>query len=381
MSRPSCLLGVDIGGTKIKLGAVSETASQRRRLRDDVSEMELLATAQAPTPRASPPQFYDALAALINGVREELRARHAGEVSIVCVAHPGRFLPDGRLARGTTPNLGARPHEFDGIHVVEELKRRLHVRVVAENDAISQMRFGLDALLRDPRARPHVVDETVVYLGPGTGMGGGVARVSRDGTVVPVTDGHFFDLQLPGIGDGTLTAEEAFTGPAIAQRIAEANTQLSVPIEPARSGRLDEILLGAACPPEHHAVAQRIPDQAGEVLATIIETIHAGRITKVRLEPRPDGTIARFVDEPDRAWPESDRALVRGARRFILGGFVGCSQGFGARMRERALAILRQRGLGEVSLFPIPVESADAGVLGAILAAKKVSGTFKAKSV
>ena len=356
MANSHVLIGVDIGGTKIKVGAVA--------LGPDGPLLTLIASAHIATPRTSPPQLYDAIAALV----ATLRADGSREVIAVSVAHPGRFLPDGRLARGTTPNLGARPNEFDGVHVVEELSRRLGVRVVAENDAVAQMRFGLDALLRDPIARPHLVGDTVVYLGPGTGMGGGVARVSRDGTVTPITDGHFFDLQLPALGDGTLTAEEVFTGPAMARRVAEANTRLTTPIEPARAGRLDEILLGAACPPEHRAVAERIPGEAGEILATIIETIRAGRITKVRLEPHPDGTIARVVDEPDRAWPESDKALVRGARRFILGGFIGCSKGFGARMRERALAVLRQRGMSEVMLFPIPVESADAGVLGALLA-------------
>ncbi len=239
----------------------------------------------------------------------------------------------------------------------------------AENDAIAQMRHGLALLLADAAARPRLLGQTVVYLGPGTGMGGGVAQVSRTKQVTVVTDGHFFDLQLPGVGDGTLTAEEVFTGSAIARLVRDANASLAQPIEPARAGQLDEILKAPRqAPAGHLTVAERIAAATGEVLAELVATIHAGRIVKVRLEPAPDGSVARYVDEPDRAWPEADRRLVRGASRLILGGFVGSSLGFGKAVRARALEALRQRGLEAIELFQIPVGSGDAGLLGIVTA-------------
>ena len=361
MPHPLAIVAVDIGGTKTTAGAVAEAGLRAQ----DEAVLRVSATRQIATPRVRPSSFYDAIAALVRQVRADAERAGLAVLPLIGVAHPGRFLPDGSLARGTTPNLGELPGAFDGIHPAQELSRRLDgADVVAENDAIAQMRFGVHALLQDAALRPHLANETVVYLGPGTGLGGGVARVAADGTVTPATDGQFFDLQLPG----GLTAEELFAGPAIARAVSAANAQLAAPIHPARAGGLDQVLCDPMSAPEQRATAERLADAHGEILATLIETIHAGAITKVRLERLADGRILRHADEPDRAWSAADRAIVRGARRFILGGFVGTSLGLGPRVRDRALAALRQRGLGAIEIFQIPVDSADAGLLGAAYA-------------
>ena len=357
----SLILGVDIGGTKIHAGA-SRMAPERLP--------QLLLTRHIPTPRTPPAPFYDAIAELIRALRAEAELAAGPEAPLVAVAHPGRFLPDGTLARATTPNLGSAPGQFDGVAPARELERRLGWPVIAENDAIAQMRYGLALLLGDPVVRPRLLGETIVYLGPGTGMGGGVAQVSAQGKVIPVTDGHLFDLQVPGVGDGTLTAEELFTGPAIARAVARENAKLPVPILPARGGTLDEILLAKDSQPEHRAAAERLADERGEILAAMIQAIRDGRIVKARLEPKPAGGVRRYVDEADRAWSAADRALVRGARRVILGGFIGCSRGLGARIRAQALAALRARGIDDIEIVQIPSDSADAGLLGIILAAQ-----------
>lgn len=372
MPQPSVVIGVDIGGTKIKAAAVIQ--NPKSTIQNLPGACSVVADDEVPTPRAAPPAFYDEVAALIRRVAAGAQAQGCHVEPIVSIAHPGRFLPDGTLARATTPNIGATPGQFDGLHPADELRRRLQMHVLVENDAISQMRFGLAALLRDPSTRSHLLGQVVVYLGPGTGMGGGVARVGADGSVTPVTDGHLFDMQVPGIRDGSLTAEELFTGPAIAKRVAGANEMLSPPIEPARAGRLDEILCGAAAPAAHRQVAERIADQQGHILAAIIQALHEGRVTKVRLESISDGSVRRHVDEPDRAWSTADRALVRGVRRFLFGGFVGSSRGLGVRIRQQALEELAERGISDVRIMPVPATSGDAGVLGAVCAIQSVVG-------
>ncbi len=364
-ARP-LILGVDIGGTKIHAGAARMAPE---------SLPQILLTRNIPTPRTPPAPFYDAIVELLCALRAEAQPAPGPDAPLVAVAHPGRFLPDGTLARATTPNLGSAPDQFDGVAPARELERRLGWPVIAENDAVAQMRYGLALLLRDPAARPLLLGETVVYLGPGTGMGGGVAQVSAQGDVTPVTDGHLFDLQVPGVGDGTLIAEELFTGPAIARSVERENAKLPVPILPARGGTLDEILLAKDPRPEHRAAAERLADEHGGTLAAMICAIRDGRIVKVRLEAQPGGGVRRYVDEADRAWSAADRALVRGARRVILGGFIGCSRGLGARIRAQALAALRARGI-DVEIMQIPSDSANAGLLGIVVAAQqKVSGT------
>jgi predicted NBD/HSP70 family sugar kinase len=365
---------VDIGGTKIKAGAVEAVA--------DGGHPCVVVFRQLETPRLPPPAFYDAVAAAVRELRREAQEAGFFVLPVVALAHPGRFLPDGRLARGTTPNLGTAPSQYDGLSPAAELRQRLGGTVVAENDAVAQMRFGIRVLLEDPLARPRLLGETAVYLGPGTGMGGGVARISREGAVTPVTDGHLFDMQVPGCGDGTLTAEELFTGPAIARVIERENQRLASPIRPARAGQLDIILMSPEVPAEHRAVAERVADAHGEILAALIEAVADGRIAKVRLEAMPDGQLLRHVDEPDRAWSAADKALVTGARRFVLGGFVGCSRLFGARVRGRALEMLRRRGRADVEIFQIPADSADAGLLGIVTAvSEKCQTLFKAGKV
>ena len=357
------VIGIDIGGTKVKAGAVDVHASFSPAV-----SAQLFGARQMPTPRLSPPAFYDAIARLIDEIRRDATQQRVLLLPIVSVAHPGRFLPDGRLARSTTPNLGVRPNEFDSIHPAEELRRRVGGIVHAENDAMAQMRFGLDCLLRDSAVRTRLLGETVVYLGPGTGMGGGVAQVDQNGRVRVVTDGHLFDLEVHGYGNGTLTAEELFTGPAITKVVAQANRSLRVPIEPPRAGSLSLLMEDPKASQEHLAAAQRVVQQEAEILSALVETIRSGVIVKARLEARSDGTVARHRDEPDRAWPLEDQQLVRGARRFILGGFVGTNPVFGTAVRHGALDLLRSRGQEEVELIQIPVDSADAGIWGIVQA-------------
>ena len=368
MPSRTAVIGADIGGTKITCGAV-EVGREDFRARVVISH-------DIATPREPPAAFYDTVADALRRILDEAQREGLRVLPPVAVAQPGRFLPDGALAPGTTPNLGTAPGQFDGVRPAQELERRLCVPVIAENDAVAQMRFGLDLLLADPAVRSDLLGETVVYLGPGTGLGGGVARVSRDGEVTTITDGHLFDMQLPGYGDGTLTAEEVFTGGAIARDVAESNSRCSIPIQPARAGTLDRLLTsceGLAVPAgrqaEPRAEAARIADRYGEILALLIQAIHAGRMTKVRLETLRDGRLIRHVDEPDRAWSAADRAAVRGVRRFVFGGFVGCSRGLGGRIRTRALEVLRQRGPADVHIFQIPTASAQAGLLRAVLSA------------
>lgn len=349
------VFGCDIGGTKIKAAAVALPASPAH-------DPRVLRAAQIPTPRLPPSAFYDQIAALLRSLDD------GSTRGLVSVAHPGRFLPDGSLARGTVPNLGEHPNQFDGLNPSRELSARLGMTVVAENDAVSQMRFALHALLRDPAGRARLLGQTVVYVGPGTGMGGGVARIDAHGGVRPITDGHLFDLQLSTHGDGTLTAEELFTGPALARRIAAANAHLDVPITPPTGDELPRLLSDTKTPPAHRQTAEQIVKESGEILGKLITVIHAGRIVKVRLEVRPDGGLVRHVDEPDRTWPAADQAAVRGVTRVVLGGSIGVNPVLGGALRRWALEWLAQQNLGQIDIIQSPVPSADAGVLGAVLA-------------
>ena len=357
MWAPQVVTGIDIGGTKIGVGAV-EVVSAR------VSD-RLIMSRQIQTMRARPAAFYDEVAALVRALWAELQPLGWSILPLAGVAHPGRLLADGTLARGTAPNLGVTVEDFDGVNPSQALGRRLGIAVVTENDAVAQMRHGLERLLREETTRSCLLGQTVVYLGPGTGMGGGVAVVDLQGEVSIITDGHFFDLQVQGHGDGTSIAEELLTGPSIARLIADVNRRLESPIDPATPERISELLGKGRWQESHVRAAYRIAEIQGDLLALIIGQIHRGQIVKVRLEPQADGRVIRHVDEPDRAWSAADQAAVQGASRFLFGGSIGASPTLGACIRARALEQLAQRHLDAVKIFQLPGASADAGLLGA----------------
>ena len=98
---PICVIGVDIGGTKIKGGAVEVSPAGRLQ--------RIVMARQINTPRADPAAFYDAVAALVEALRADAAGHKSAIAPLVGVAHPGRFLPDGALARGTTPKCAASP--------------------------------------------------------------------------------------------------------------------------------------------------------------------------------------------------------------------------------------------------------------------------------
>src|SRR3989338_6561373 len=120
MSSQRCVIGVDVGGTKIKAGAVEVGADGRPGAR-------LVAAEQIEAPRVEPAAFYDAIAELIRRVRSIAERDGRCVLPLIGMGHPGRFLPDGRLARYTTPNIGTSnaPGQFDGINPAAELTRRL----------------------------------------------------------------------------------------------------------------------------------------------------------------------------------------------------------------------------------------------------------------
>jgi glucokinase len=140
-----CVVGVDLGGTKILAGIVDAEGRVGRTL-------------EVPTPVTSQDALVDALA----GVVEELRTP---EVAAAGFAVPARVDRDGFA-------LGAVNIPLHGLAVREELGRRLGLPVGAINDAsaaaLAELRLGAGRGAGD-----------LVMLTLGTGVGGGVVIGGR----------------------------------------------------------------------------------------------------------------------------------------------------------------------------------------------------------
>ena len=140
-------IGVDVGGTKIAAGIVNP-------------EGEILDGVRYPTPQ-SPKKLVEAIARAVSEVGD------GSEVGGVCLAVPGLILTqENRVVY--SPNLRA----VEGIRLKEELEPELGFPLTIENDnnaaAWGEFRFGAGS-----------GSKHLVYVGLGTGIGGGVVTDGR----------------------------------------------------------------------------------------------------------------------------------------------------------------------------------------------------------
>lgn len=135
-------IGIDIGGTKIAAGVVSEDG-------------EILAMVRRETPATDPEAIEDAAADAV----AELAAEH--EVQAIGVAAAG-FVDAARAAIVFAPNLAWRDEPMKA-----DLEARIDLPVVVENDANAaawgEFRYGAGRDVHD-----------MVLITVGTGLGGGI---------------------------------------------------------------------------------------------------------------------------------------------------------------------------------------------------------------
>lgn len=237
-------LCIDIGGTKTAFGLLNQDGA-------------LVWSDRMPT-RKHVIGLRDMLKEILSMVSEPI-------CPVIGIAVPGKLCgPRYDVAPGTGVQLG----DLEGLSLLD-----IFMPVVPSgfslfliNDALAQFAGGVLQLGID-----RFKNKKVVYLGPGTGLGGGVAWVSPTGTIGFHTDGHFFDVMVPDEKSGGLVmAEDVLSGRGILAR-----------------GGIDIALLT-------------------QVFVSVILQIHAGK----------------FIKAKDQ-WSDADCAYVSGITDFVIGGSVG----------------------------------------------------------
>ena len=141
------VVGVDVGATKIAAGVIS-------------AEGKVLNRARYPTAR-TPQKLLLGIARAVSEVRDGFEAEGA------CVAVPGLLLAEEDTV-AYSPNL----HAIEGIRLKDELEPEIGLPLTIENDnnaaAWGEFRFGAGS------GADHLV-----YVGLGTGIGGGVIVQGR----------------------------------------------------------------------------------------------------------------------------------------------------------------------------------------------------------
>lgn len=134
------LIGVDFGGTQVKAGIVDHG--------------DVVRSTATPTPAgSSAAEVLDTIASTVLAL--------SSKPSAVGVAIPGEVNSEGRCWR--LPNVPG----FEGVHIAEELAKRLHCPIAVENDATTAA-LG-ERLHGHGRQHP-----SFLMLTLGTGIGGGL---------------------------------------------------------------------------------------------------------------------------------------------------------------------------------------------------------------
>lgn len=237
-------LCIDIGGTKTAFGLVDQ---------DGV----LVWFDRMPT--------RTGVAGLRDMVQEILRLVPEQISSTIAMAVPGKLVGNRyALAPGTGLQLG----DLEGLALLDIFLPVMpsEFSLFLINDALAQLAGGLLQL-----GLEHFKNKKVAYVGPGTGLGGGVAWVSPAGTIAFHTDGHFFDVMVADEKSGGLVmAEDVLSGRGILERGGVDITSLT------------------------------------QVFVSVILQIYVGKFLKAKDQ-----------------WPDADYAYVKGITEFVIGGSIG----------------------------------------------------------
>ena len=189
-------IGIDVGGTKVLGGVVTDSG-------------EILATARRDTPREGGRALTEAIA----NVATELSQKYP--VESIGVSAAG-FISSDRQTMLATPNIS----NWNGVNLINELTEILHKKIVLENDANAaawgEFKFGAGRGRND-----------LMMLTLGTGVGGGLildGAVFRGAFGIGAELGHMRlipDGQLCGCGiRGCL--EQYASGSALMRHAREA---------------------------------------------------------------------------------------------------------------------------------------------------------------
>ncbi|PKO47739.1 MAG: glucokinase [Betaproteobacteria bacterium HGW-Betaproteobacteria-22] len=151
------LVGIDVGGTNLRVGVVEYSPSLTPRLVDEIRfQADFSGLCKSHTPERAWREILAVMADAIGAVRNQ----HAG-ITAVGIGFPG-FIDPLTQCIALSPNLPG----LHGVDLSADLSALIKLPVVVENDALAAA-FGEYVL------QPNQTGN-LIYLGLGTGVGGGL---------------------------------------------------------------------------------------------------------------------------------------------------------------------------------------------------------------
>lgn len=328
-------LGVDLGGTKVLVGAAAEVPVEGKQL--------LLQSqfATFPEGRAETAEIRDELIGkiadqIVSSIKEA-RSKGYDVSSKIGFGSPG-LIADGRIQAGTVEQMGP---AFENFKIEEALNAALAERIegysiIVKNDGLAQLGYGLHQVLKSGSINAETLSgKTIAYVGPGSSLGGGFAKLRTEGDGIELdfldNDGHIFDILI----DGEL-AHYKFSG-LFFKREGLKKFGKEVTGKDVAENLND---------PRFYDLAK----EAGVNMGKIIEAIHLGKIHK---------------PAQHRQWSSAEAAEVAGTDVFVIGGSIGTQGKMGKIVQREAGEYLKSRGLQHLTVLPIQGSSAEAGLVGA----------------
>jgi len=325
-------IGVDIGGTKIAIGAVTCQQSAQIEMHKEIPSLPPDSTKL--TNSSDKEDFINRLVNAVVEVALTATKKDFAVVPAVGVGCAGKIV-EGVIAKGTTPQLGAILDDFDIRTAIQnEIRKHLpKFSVVVRNDALAQLYYGIHHFVKDPSLSSRIIGHRVGYIGPGTGLGGGFARVNRrrneQGLDVEfLTDGHIGDIIFEEDGQRKLTEDHMLSGRYIYDRTGKPAFEISQ--------RLNDYT--------------SIVEELGRNLGKIIEALFNGQIRKARETTN---------------WSKDDIKSVKGIKFYIIGGSIGTKGKMGEMIRLKAQEYLIASGLKDIDIKPLEVDPSKAAIIGA----------------
>ncbi len=156
------LIGIDVGGTNLRLGVVEFEANNSSDHPKLIEEMRFLADfsnlckSHQQMPEQAWKQILSTISTSINTVRDKYP-----EVSAVGIGFPGFIDPNTQKIL-QSPNLPG----LSDVDLTADLSRLIQLPVITENDALAAA-YG-------EYATRSMLTKNLIYLGLGTGVGGGL---------------------------------------------------------------------------------------------------------------------------------------------------------------------------------------------------------------
>lgn len=152
------LIGIDVGGTNLRLGVVDTSALKPKLLEEMRFQADF--SGMCKSHQLSPEQAWQKILTTISAAIESVRNKYP-QVSAVGIGFPG-FIDPKTQKISQSPNLPG----LSNVDLSKDLSQLIQLPVITENDALAAA-YG-EYIMNTGAA------QNLIYLGLGTGVGGGL---------------------------------------------------------------------------------------------------------------------------------------------------------------------------------------------------------------